>query len=70
VKKHGSCNINAILCLNPLGSSLEISLTRSYIENYANDLFVTFKVGQAQPKAFQQSSMGQGTILPNYFLVH
>jgi hypothetical protein len=65
-KKHGSCNINAILCVNLLGVSSEISLTRSYIENYTIDLFVTFKVGQGQPKAFQQRSMGQGTILPSY----
>jgi hypothetical protein len=65
-KEHGSCNINAILCLNPLGSSSGIALTRSYVKNYANDLVVTFKVGQGQPKAFQQRSMGQETILPNY----
>jgi hypothetical protein len=37
-----------------------------YVNNYANDLFLTFKVGQGQPKAFQQRSMGQGRILPNY----
>jgi hypothetical protein len=32
----------------------------------ANDPFFTLKVGHGQPKAFQQRSMEQGILLPNF----
>jgi hypothetical protein len=53
--------VQATLLLNNVPQ--EIALTRSYIENYANDPFLTLKIGQGQPKAFHHRSMGQGTIL-------
>jgi hypothetical protein len=65
-KKHGPSNIIDKLRLNLFGSSSGISLTRSYAEKCANDLFLTLKIGQGQPKAFQQKSMGQRTLLPNF----
>jgi hypothetical protein len=35
-------------------------------QNSVNDLFVTFKVGQGQLKAFQQRSMGHATLMLYY----
>jgi hypothetical protein len=65
-KKHCPGNFIVKLRLNLLGSSSGIALTRSYAEKYVNDPFMVLKVGQGQPKAFQQRSMGQGTLLPNF----
>jgi hypothetical protein len=65
-KKHGPSNIIAKLCLNLLGSSSGIALTRSYAKKCANDPFLTLTVCQAQPKAFQQKSIAQGTLLSNF----
>jgi hypothetical protein len=38
-----------------------------YAEKYANDPLLTLKVGQGQPKVFQQRSMGQETLLQKFF---
>jgi hypothetical protein len=65
-KKHCPSNFSVKLRLNLLGSSFGIALTRSYAEKYVNDPFLTLKVGQGQPKAFQRRSMDQGTLLPNF----
>jgi hypothetical protein len=54
-----------LLRLNPLGSS-GIALTRSYDKILFIGPYLTLKVGQGQPKAFQQRRMAQGTLLLNY----
>jgi hypothetical protein len=57
------------LHLNLLGVSSGIALKRSYAKKCLNDPFLTLKVGQGQPKTFQQRSMGQGTLLPNFIKI-